>query len=257
MNAALVVSSPDAGMRSEAQRLAERLSLPMLEWEQTEDRLVLALTGERLALLARQRGRGQPVAVDFSPEIAAARRQEGLRQTLARAAGLKSGGVRPVVLDMTPGLGRDAFVLAALGCEVLMVERSPVVAALLEDGLRRAAMLPEASRLRLMQGEAVAFLNHLPAGGHPCQVIYLDPMHPEREKSALVKKEMRLLRAVVGDDPDAEELAQAALRHGQARVVIKRPRLAPPLGAQPQRVVMGQSVRYDIYFSKNQDPTPP
>ncbi|MBF0182125.1 MAG: class I SAM-dependent methyltransferase [Magnetococcales bacterium] len=243
----LVVSTPEAGMIAEARRMAEELGLPMLAWEQTEERLVLAVTGERLELLARHRGRGQPVAVEFSPEIAAARRQEGLRQTLARAAGLKSGGVRPVILDLTPGLGRDAFVLAALGCEVTMVERSPVVAALLEDGLRRAAMLPEAARLHLRRGDAVAFLEGLPAG-HPCRVIYLDPMHPEREKSALVKKEMRLLRAVVGDDPDAGELARAALTRAGTRVVIKRPRLAPPLGPPPQRVVMGQRVRYDIHF---------
>ncbi|MBF0214910.1 MAG: class I SAM-dependent methyltransferase [Magnetococcales bacterium] len=237
--------------RVAARHLAERLSLPCLDWAETADRLVLNLTPTRLELLARERGRGQPVFVEFSAAIAQARRQEGLKQTLARAIGLK-GGVRPDVLDATPGLGRDAFVLAALGCRVEMVERSPVIHALLEDGLQRARRegLPEAARLTLTLGDARAHLADRCATHAPPEVIYLDPMHPERTKAALVKKEMRQVRSVVGDDPDAAILLQTARAQAAHRVVVKRPRLSPPLGEMTAHaVVTGRTVRYDLYFA--------
>ncbi|MBF0341622.1 MAG: class I SAM-dependent methyltransferase [Magnetococcales bacterium] len=248
----LVVSASQPGERRHAQQLAERCALELVDWEQTADRLVLCVTPERLELLQRERGRGQPVTVDFSASLAQARRQEGLRQTLARAAGLKNGQPRPSILDATPGLGRDAFILAALGCRVTMVERSPVVHALLEDGLRHAreAGLPEAQRLTLALGNAMEWL--LSATDQAWEVIYLDPMHPERCKSALVKKELRLLREVVGADTDGDLLLEAALRRAGQRVVVKRPRLGDPLaGSPPNGVVRGESVRYDLYFTRH------
>ncbi|MEO5330822.1 MAG: class I SAM-dependent methyltransferase [Magnetococcus sp. YQC-5] len=247
----LVVAALEAQVMPQARQLAEALGLPLLDWAQTANQLVLTVTMERLELHARLQGHSQPMYVDFSAAIAHARRQEGLRQPLARAAGLKSG-VRPSILDATPGLGRDAFVLAALGCPVRMVERSPVMVALLADGLRRAAReCPlEASRMELCSGDAVSQLTQWPHEQRP-DVIYLDPMHPERTKAALVKKEMRLLRELVGDDGDADALLQAALTHAGQRVVVKRPRLGVSLaGPAPQAVITGRTVRYDLYFPR-------
>ncbi|MBF0271763.1 MAG: class I SAM-dependent methyltransferase [Magnetococcales bacterium] len=247
----MVVTTADPELLPEAETLAARFALPLLAWNETGDRLVLNVTRERWELVERVRGRGQPVGVEFSAAIAQARRQEGLRQTLARAVGLKSG-VRPQVLDATPGLGRDAFVLAALGCRVEMVERSPVIHALLENGLQRAlqAGLPEAERLTLALGEAKERLGRSGDGFLAPEVVYLDPMHPERTKAALVKKEMRQLRAVVGDDPDAEALLHTALQGARQRVVVKRPRLSPPLADKTAHaVVTGRTVRYDLYFT--------
>lgn len=171
---------------------------------------------------------------------------------IAKAVGVQPG-IRPRILDATAGLGRDAFVLASLGCEMTLIERQPLVAALLEDGLQRAALslevAPIAARMRLLGGNAIALMQEWQ--GEAPQVIYLDPMFPHRDKSALVKKEMRLFRPLVGDDLDAPALLAAALELASHRVVVKRPRKAPAIaGSRPSYVLEGKSSRYDIYPKK-------
>ncbi|MDH1109959.1 class I SAM-dependent methyltransferase, partial [Metapseudomonas otitidis] len=173
-------------------------------------------------------------------------------QMIAKAVGIQPG-IRPRVLDATAGLGRDGFVLASLGCEVHLIERQPLVAALLEDGLARAArdldVAPIAARLHLLTGNAITRMAEWT--DEPPQVIYLDPMFPHRDKSALVKKEMRLFRPLVGDDLDAPALLAAALELATHRVVVKRPRKAPIIeGPKPGYALEGKSSRYDIYPKK-------
>lgn len=175
----------------------------------------------------------------------------GRGQAVARAVGLGKGRPPPRVLDATAGLGRDAAVLAALGCEVLALERHPAVCALLEDARARAAADPAArarlqDRLRFQCADARAFLEGGGARGY--DAIYLDPMHPERVKSALVKQEMRLFRALVGADEDAESLLAAALRAGVPRVAVKRPAQAPPLAGAPAGSIPGRTTRFDLYL---------
>jgi 16S rRNA (guanine1516-N2)-methyltransferase len=224
-------------------------------------RLQLAFAGE--AEFALQLGRqglqfvelgpaaAGPIRADFLTGAVAHRRQfgGGSGQMIARAVGLQPG-VRPTVLDATAGLGRDAFVLAQLGCALTLVERQPLIAALLEDGLQRALKDPEVAaiveRMRLICGNAVALMQAWT--GDPPQVIYLDPMFPQRDKSALVKKEMRLFRALAGDDGDAPALLAAALALAANRVVVKRPRKAPAIaGRKPGYTLEGKSSRFDIY----------
>lgn len=100
----------------------------------------------------------------------------------------------PTVIDATAGLGRDAFVTASLGARVVMLERSPVVGALLRDALRRAHADPVvsaiAARMQLVVTDAVTFLETLttrPGKFHP-DVVYLDPMYPHTNKTALQKR---------------------------------------------------------------------
>lgn len=182
------------------------------------------------------------------------RREEGRRLPLAKAVGLHQVS-EPTVLDATAGLGRDAFVLATLGCRVTLVERVPLVAALLEDALRRAStdvdVAPIVARMRLVVTHSVTYLEALAENDSP-DVIYLDPMYPEREKSALVKKEMRFLRALAGDDLDAAVLLSMALRKARRRVVVKRPKRAPPLSSDPapSHVIESENTRYDVYVTK-------
>jgi 16S rRNA (guanine1516-N2)-methyltransferase len=186
-------------------------------------------------------------------------RARGREQAIARAAGCGRGRAAPRVFDATAGLGRDAAVLATLGCEVIAVERHPAVHALLADALARAdaAAEPRArlgGRLRLLCGDARALLRGGAAAG--CDVVLLDPMHPERRKSALVKQEMRLFRALVGADEDAEELLEAASASGVPRIAVKRPAGAPPLGARaPQGCIEGRTTRFDLYL-RTMDATP-
>ncbi|MCW3149180.1 class I SAM-dependent methyltransferase [Stutzerimonas stutzeri] len=230
---------------------AQRLGLPE-QGDDAEFALQVGETGLQLQLLEAQAP--GPVRVDFVEGAAAHRRQfgGGSGQMIAKAVGIQPG-VRPRVLDATAGLGRDAFVLATLGCEVTLIERQPLIAALLEDGLQRARQDAEvaliAARMTLLQGNAIERLQLWE--GEPPQVIYLDPMFPHRDKSALVKKEMRLFRPLVGDDLDAPALLAAALQLASHRVVVKRPRKAPAIdGIKPGYSLEGKSSRYDIYPKK-------
>lgn len=80
------------------------------------------------------------------------------------------------------------------------------------------------------------------------QVVYLDPMFPHKQKSALVKKEMRVFQSLVGPDLDADGLLEPARLLATKRVVVKRPDYAPPLAnvATPNAVVT-KGHRFDIY----------
>lgn len=175
----------------------------------------------------------------------------GRGQAVARAVGMRKGKPPPRVLDATAGLGRDAAVLAALGCRVTALERHPAVHALLADALERARADPAAAarlgdRLELRCGDARAVLRAAEGRGFDC--VYLDPMHPERSGSALVKQEMRLFRALVGDDPDAADLLEAALASGAPRVAVKRPAGASPLAPGPALRIAGRTTGFDVYL---------
>lgn len=234
-----------------AQLIASRWGLT---WAEHSTALFqLRLTEERLELL--QSGENAPgaVYVDFVEGAVAHRRRfgGGRGQTIAKAVGLK-GGANPTVLDATGGLGRDAFVLASLGCHVTLLERSPVVAALLDDGLGRAMADAEignwvAERLSLIHTDAVAWMTGLSEENFP-DVVYLDPMFPHRRKSAHVKKEMAFFQQLVGSDEDADRLLPAALRVARKRVVVKRPDYAPVLGGmKPTMAITSKKHRFDVY----------
>ncbi|HDZ56127.1 MAG TPA: SAM-dependent methyltransferase [Pseudomonas xinjiangensis] len=235
-----------------ALRLADQLGYSCHMPGQPVAALLLQVGEGGLSLRATEAGAPGAIRVDFVEGALAHRRQYGggVGQMVAKAVGLK-GVLRPTVLDATAGLGRDAFVLAALGCEVTMLERQPVIAALLADGLERAIQAGGevagiALRMRLMQADSIQAMRDwsLPAP----QVIHLDPMFPHREKSALVKKEMRLFKPLVGDDLDAPALLAAALDLASHRVVVKRSRKAPAIeGPAPTAQLTGQSSRYDLY----------
>ncbi|MEQ5800979.1 class I SAM-dependent methyltransferase [Halomonas sp. H10-9-1] len=234
--------------------LAERLGLPFAQAAE----LCLARQEGRLVLAGDARRYGHPLVVEFASGRAAHRRRfgGGRGQLIARACGF-SPGVTPCVVDATAGLGRDAFVLASLGASVLLVERVAAIFALLEDGLARALADADtaeiAARMHLVQGDAGRDLDALVAeAGFSPQVIHLDPMFPHREKSALVKKEMRLFRTLAGDDADAPRLLEAALDVATHRVVVKRPRKAPPIeGPAPRHVIEGKTSRYDLYVHRS------
>lgn len=177
------------------------------------------------------------------------RARAGRRQLLARAVGLhKERGL--TVLDATAGLGRDGFTLAALGARVTLAERHPTVAALLEDARERALRDPAtaeaAGRIDIVHADARKLM------GPPARfdVIYLDPMYPDRGKAALAGKELQLLRELTGGDADADALLEAA--HARRRVVVKRPRTAPPLAGRPPSLALaGTQARFDIYLTGN------
>ncbi|MBA3014799.1 MAG: class I SAM-dependent methyltransferase [Proteobacteria bacterium] len=252
-----VAASPEIPfICARAQELADRLGLPVTSTMDASFPLVLTVTHEHLELrqsAAKGSGSG-PVFVDFVGGAMAFRRLHGggRKQELGRAVGLK-GNRCPTVVDATGGLARDAFVLASLGCRVTLIERSPVIAALVADGLTRANDDPVVGaiindRLRLLVGDSCSLLGEMVVEQRP-EVVYLDPMYPHRTKSALVKKEMRILRLLVGDDPDAPKLLAAALACARERVVVKRPIKAEPItGPTPSMAIIGKTGRFDVYL---------
>ena len=192
------------------------------------------------------------IKVDFVEGAVAHRRKfgGGRGQDIAKAIGLKHG-FTPHVLDATAGLGRDAFVLASLGCQVTMIERMPVVAALLENGLERAQLNNEVSDI--VNRISLVFTSSIDNMGEAVtpDVIYLDPMYPHREKSAAVKKEMRVFQSLVGEDLDADALLEPALALANYRVVVKRPSYAPPLdNKKPSMSINMKKNRFDVYVNK-------
>ena len=252
-----VVVAADSRNREAGRELAARLGLAFLDAElgaSASGSFILRLGADGLALCSATESFG-PISCEF----ASGRLQHryhfggGLGQGIARAVGFKPGG-EPRVVDLTAGLGEDAFVLAGLGARVVMVERHPVVAALLEDGLRRGSQLAQDTaigaaigRMELVHCEARQWLEGCVEVARP-DVVYLDPMFPERNKRAQVRKEMQALQQIVGGDADADALLEPALAVARYRVVVKRSRQAPPLGGRPPVfTVAGRSTRFDVY----------
>lgn len=202
----------------------------------------------QLGLLALHHPRYGAVYADWLGPRVKRRISDGRRQPLARAVGLRKD--RPLrVLDITGGLGRDAYTLAALGAQVTLIERHSLIFQLLRDEqIRVFVNQPQegpASRIQIIHGDSNA---ELPIIGTRFDVIYLDPMYPERIKSALPSKEMQVLRELTGGDVDSWRLLGAALNTGK-RVVVKRGCRSAWLGAsRPSTEIRGTQVRFDVYL---------
>ncbi|MBV1881391.1 MAG: class I SAM-dependent methyltransferase [Pseudomonadales bacterium] len=213
----------------------------------------------------------KPFTIDWAMGKSDYRRTHGGRgELIAKAVGVKKGFL-PSVIDTTAGLGQDSFVLAGIGCQVTMLERSHAVRAMLWDGLRRAKESSTigmvANNMSLVSGDSVKYLESI-APLDPPDVVYCDPMFPARSKSALVKKEMRVFKDIVGEDKDAALLLHQALKVAKKRVVVKRPKKAPRIddsgvideGSQNQLVIQsrssiepshsieGKTCRFDVYI---------
>ena len=245
-----------SGLVEQAARLANSLGIALLTGTEGAE-LILNLTDHHLELLCpADPSLTGPVLVDFVTGAAGYRRRHGGAEMLLRAVSNKQK--RPLtVLDATGGLGRDAFILASHGCTVRLVERQPVIGALLADGLRRALAHPEtraaAQRIILTIADSRQLLAELAGEGQPVDVIYLDPMFPKRSKSAKVKKEMQVLQLLEGKEEDNGDLLAAALGVAGNRVVVKRPKGALSLpGPVPSHSHAGITTRFDVYLRPGQ-----
>lgn len=248
MSDSISVSTSSIEHESIARTLADELNISFTDL--AEDQLQLVVTPEHIEIRAPDLG--NPIFIDFEEGKNAHRRQfgGGRGQPLAKAIGLKKGA-SPSVIDATAGFGRDAFVLANLGCNIRLIERNPFIAILLKDALHRASNSPTISdvieRMSLTNQDTIELLSQLSEPGYP-DVIYMDPMYPSREKSALVKKDMRLLHQLAGPDMDSEQLLNIARQRAKKRVVIKRPKSADFVGGEkPSVSIESKNTRYDVY----------
>ena len=238
-------------------------SLAHCKWamvEELTEGVGLVVSAQGLSMRNAANPQNGDVRIDFLSNALAYRKAKGggKNELIAKAIGVK-GSQDYHVIDATAGLGTDAYVLASVGCHVTMLERSPVVAALLKDALARLSRDPETQwlqdKLHFHHGDSVALLKQWtqtpPIGYVRPDAIYLDPMFPHRKKSALVKKEMQALQQLLGVDPDADDLLTPALSLAKKRVVVKRPASAPFLGERkPNLSMSSKKHRFDIYLTQ-------
>ena len=253
----IAVAYVDAVDSEQAKRIAKKWQFTYLgdvaaANKQPQLEFILQMNEQALELCKLDEPKLGAIKVDFVEGAVAHRRKfgGGRGQDIAKAVGLKHG-FTPHVLDATAGLGRDAFVLASLGCQLTLMERMPVVAALLDDGIERAKLNSEvadiANNMQLIHASSIEKMNLAAAP----DVVYLDPMYPHREKSAAVKKEMRIFQSLVGEDLDADGLLAPALAIANYRVVVKRPSYAPPLdGKKPSMSINMKKNRFDVYVKQ-------
>ncbi|MBE8232948.1 MAG: class I SAM-dependent methyltransferase, partial [Endozoicomonadaceae bacterium] len=159
------------------------------------------------------------------------------QEALIKAIGVLESKATLRVLDCTAGLGVDGFLLASAGCQVNLLERSPIISALLENGLYRASQTVSLShvmkRLSLQMIEAKNYLKKLIKQQEfdKYDVIYLDPMFSSQANTkSAVKKNMQYLRDLLPVLADIDLLA-LAYQIARYRVVVKRPRLSPLLNS--------------------------
>lgn len=183
-----------------------------------------------MALICRAAPKG------FRLRLGPIKARAGQALLLARAC---AAGKRPAVADLMAGWGLDGLCLAFKGCAVTLVERSPLVWAMLDDFVLRHRLPAE-----VVWEEAGAWcISH----GKAVDVAYLDPMFPPRGKTALPGKPMQLLRTLAWED--GLELAQRIEQAKEAardRVVVKR-RAGAAAAHKPSWQVCGRRLRFDVY----------
>jgi 16S rRNA (guanine1516-N2)-methyltransferase len=221
--------------------------VPLLQPDQDYDYL-LTMLDNTLQLVTKNQ-QFNPLVIDFTVGRLGYRlaHRSFKNELIAKACGLKTLK-SPTVLDTTAGLGKDAFILASFGCQVTLLERNPIVAALLADGLIRGAQDPAIAeiiaRMTLIKTDAKHY-----CAAHPKQIdiVYVDPMFPAKTKSALAKKEMQIFQDIITDH-DSDELFELAKTCATSRVVVKRPLQSSFVkNEKPDIIFEGKSHRFDVY----------
>lgn len=249
--------------KNEAINFSEKHGYSCLSIGEITDSLYLNYTDDHTELCDKEKN--ICIHIDFiSGDLAHRQKYGGGRgQSIAKAIGLKQGTPPPSVLDATAGLAKDAYVLACLGCSMTLIERSPIIVELIKDAIYRATQ-DEHFQTILKQGfeiinqSSIVYLTELSNKEtledtnseviYP-DVVYLDPMYPDKKKSASVKKNMQILQKLLGKDEDTQELLNAALKVARKRVVVKRPKGAENLTKlKPTYVVESKKTRYDVYI---------
>lgn len=255
------ISYADISFLSRATALSKQLNLPLVDLSSDTNKKVIQadysvhFSSAGLSFISHAKAHGA-VSCDFNAGSNRHRRNYGggNGQMIAKAVGL-SGKFNPKVLDVTAGLGADAFILASLGCQMQLIERNPIVHCLLRDGLDRAALSGREdsdlagiiNNINLLNEDSIVHLSSIEPLSKP-DIIYVDPMFPARKKSAQVKKEMQALHQIVGSDEDSHKILDLALEKALYRVVVKRPAHSEYLGnLKPNYSLEGKSTRYDIF----------
>ncbi len=229
---------------------AEKINTKQLK---LHDGLLVVVNAQGLSLAAN----GMSMQPDWVGQLARLKRANHKNELIARACQTER---QPLIIDATAGLGHDALLLAVLGANVVLVERHPVLFALLTDAHRTASQCAELAaamqRISLVHDDSSHYLASQAQANKMVDVVYLDPMfpkggHKQAKKQAQVKKEMQILHQLLPDNGTmdlGENLLPLARQIG-IRVVVKRPRHAPTLTNDiPHNQWLGDACRFDGYF---------
>jgi 16S rRNA (guanine1516-N2)-methyltransferase len=210
-------------------------------------KILLIIDGTKIGIL---KDNFKPFFIDFNSSKINFRKKSNGKELLIRALDATKLN-NPVIIDATAGLGNDSFIIASFGYKVNMVERSPIVNILLQNAIERGLndkdIYSIIKNMNLINDESINVINNLPA-----DIIYMDPMFDKKDNSALVKKEMRIFRDIVGNDDDAGKLFELALSKANYRVILKRPRKSPTINSiKPTYSLSGSACRFDVYSTHN------
>ena len=187
---------------------------------------------------------GRKFSIDFNADKKNYRKKKGSLKSELISKAMGSGKYGFKVLDLSAGLGIDALFLSQMGYEVTAVERNSIIYLALKTAQEQLSE-SDAKKVKFFHDSALDFLN---SSKDNYDIIYFDPMFPEKKKSALSKQEMILFRNLVGTDGDASEVIDFVLKSKKAkRFVLKRPLKAPPLKQKPEFSFLGKLIRFDIY----------
>lgn len=211
--------------------------------EADKHKLVIKFADDGVSLISD----GQTIMGDFGRMLKRVTHNNLSHEMIVKAAKIKNHDYKPLVVDATAGMGEDSFLLAAAGFNVKMYERDVVVAALLKDTIRRAMEDEILSKIvcnmELIEEDSIVAMTKL---DYTPDIVVLDPMFPERQKSGLVKKKFQLIHLLEKPCFDEEELLQAAVGTGAGKIIVKRPIKGPYLGnVKPSYSIEGKVIRYD------------
>ena len=240
----LAVVAEDESFEEEAMRLAEHLGTLLVDQSRADDFPLRLVLGERGLFLQDNDMQMQGDFTQMQKRLTPANLKS---EMLVRAARIKNPQTTPVAVDATAGMGEDSLLLAACGFEVFLYEYDPVIAALLQDTIRRSKEVHGlgqiTQRMHLKEADSVTALSDLP---FLPDVVILDPMFPGRQKSGLVKKKFQLIHQLERPCENERDLLEAAIKAGPRKIVIKRPLKGPYLaGIRPAYSLEGKKIRYD------------
>ena len=241
MGVELSVCLQKSGSREQAESFARKMGITV--GEKTGDGLTVVFDKNGVSMT----GFGLTFQADFEEMLHRVTNGRLSHEMLIHAAKSNKEGL--TAIDATAGMGEDAFLLAAYGYRVTLFEQDPVVAVLLKDALRRGRKHPVlkdiVARMELIEANSIDYMKKLVES---VDVIYLDPMFPERQKSSLINKKLQLIQKLEPPCSDEEELFAAAEAAPHGKIIVKRPLKSPNLaGRVPNHTINGKAIRYDCY----------
>ena len=226
-----------------AQRISKKLNIEIITDTNLKSDLILQLDEDGLSLVSDN----MKLFGDFTKIIKRIKQSNLEKELIIHSAKIKGKKQDLVAIDATAGMGEDSMLLAAYGFQVNLYENNPIIAELLKDALERAQQIPElkeiVGRMKVFEEDSILAMQNL---DYEPDVILLDPMFPERTKSALIKKKFQILHKIEIPCTNEKELLDSAIMANPKKIVIKRPLKGEYLaGIKPSYSIKGNSIRYD------------